>query len=90
MKNHKTVSFGLLFELSLEVNADMSITTITINMSNEETAAMVGSIWVLMPSHIFFGRVVTDTPDINKVTTISSNDVTNANSAAEIIDGFIE
>jgi len=58
-------------------------------ISIDEMAEMVGSIWVRTPSHIFFGRVTADTPEMKRVTTISSKDVMKAKSAPESRAGLI-
>ena len=58
-------------------------------ISKVATARMVGLISSRMPAHICRGMVCCSTEATNSTTTTSSNEVTKANSAPEIIPGVI-
>ncbi len=61
-----------------------------IKVSSDEIAVNVGSISKRTVSHIRFGRVVASGPPTKIAMTTSSNEIRNANAAAEVIVALIE
>ena len=90
-KNYLGVIPRILSVLRLNNSVAISI-NVDITIKHVATAIIVGLSCSRSPVHIWRGIVVRDLspPATNRITTISSNDVTNANKAPEIIPGKIK